>query len=366
MLDDRHTEGAAFHGIRTCADLVEQDQCRKSERPVHGGDIRHVPRKRAQVGGNRLLVADVRENRSEDWQLRAARGREMQAGLGHQGVKPRSLQRHRLASRVGPGHDQGGGRRDQEQIDRHGLGGDFTRGFDFVGRCAEAGRDRRDEQGMPSRPQLESSVGRECRLDTVDELRKAGLGLQHIELGRGLKRAVEVQRSFSERVGEAEQDSTNFRGFAVLERDNVVVDFDRTQRLQKEARAARRAPVDDARDGRAVLRLDDEHVATAAVGDDLFLKVASGLLSSKVGFERATEPGSLLAQALADRSQFGARMIHDLTGGLDLAANLGHLLLEGAHALGDGTQNRERARGLANGSARMLNRRQEISEPQQL
>ena len=137
-------------------------------------------------------------------------------------------------------------------------------------------------------------------------------------------------------------------------------------RLQKEARAARRAPVDDARDRRAVLRLDDEHVATAPVGDDLFLKVASGLLSSKVGFERATEPRSLLAQALADRSQFGARMIHDLTGGLDLAANLGHLLLEGAHALSDGTQNRERAGGLADGSARMLNRRQEISEPEQL
>ena len=60
---------------------------------------------------------------SEDRQLRAARGREMQAGFGHQGVKPRCFQRHRLASCVGPGHDQGGRRRDQEQIDRNGLGG---------------------------------------------------------------------------------------------------------------------------------------------------------------------------------------------------------------------------------------------------
>ena len=46
---------------------------------IHRRDVGDVPRERAQVGGDRLLVADVGEDRPEDGQRRARFGRDVQA-----------------------------------------------------------------------------------------------------------------------------------------------------------------------------------------------------------------------------------------------------------------------------------------------
>ena len=58
----------------------------------------------------------------------------------------------------------------------------------------------------------------------------------------------------------------------------------------------------------AVLGLDDEHVAAVALGDDLILQVFRGLLAAQVRLERAAQPRALLAQALANELQLGARV----------------------------------------------------------
>jgi hypothetical protein len=59
-----------------------------------------------------------------------------------------------------------------------------------------------------------------------------------------------------------------------FERDDLVVDLDGAERLEVEAGTAARTAVDDARNRRAMLGLDDEHVAAVAVADDLILQIA--------------------------------------------------------------------------------------------
>ena len=113
------------------------------------------------------------------------------------------------------------------------------------------------QQRMPRRLQLERAVGRERRLDAVDRLGEARPRLQHVELGRRVDRPLQVGRARAERVGQREQDAADLLGLLLLERDDVVVDLDRAERLEKQARAARRRAVHDARNAAAVLGLDD-------------------------------------------------------------------------------------------------------------
>ena len=78
----------------------------------------------------------------------------------------------------------------------------------------------------------------------------------------------------------------------------------------------------------AMLGADDEHVAAVAIGDDLLLQVLRRVLAAQVGLERAAQPRALLAQPIADAPQLRARIVHDLAGGIDLAADVGDLRLE--------------------------------------
>ena len=117
----------------------------------------------------------------------------------------------------------------------------------------------------------------------------------------------------------AQQDAADFLLLLLLERDDVVVDLDRAQRLEEQARAAGRAAVHDAGDRGAVLGADDEHVAAVAIGDDLLLQVLRRVLAAQVRLERAAQARALLAQAVAQALQLRARIVDDLAGGVDLA-----------------------------------------------
>ena len=119
----------------------------------------------------------------------------------------------------------------------------------------------------------------------------------------------------------------------LLERDDVVVDLDRAQRLEEQARAARGAAVHDAGNRRPVFRADDEHVAPVAVGDDLLLQVFRRVLAAQVGLERPAQPRALLAQAIAQALQLRTGIVDDLARRIDLAADVGDLALEGRGAL---------------------------------
>ncbi len=144
----------------------------------------------------------------------------------------------------------------------------------------------------------------------------------------------------AERVGQRQQNPADLLGFLLLERDDVVVDLDRAERLEKQARAAARAAVDDARNRGAVLGADDQHVAAVAVGDDLLLQVLRGVLAAQVRFERPAQPRPLLAQPIADASQLRARVVHHLAARVDLAADVGDLALEGGRPVRDRAEDR--------------------------
>ena len=83
VFHDRPSQRSPFDRVRARTNLVEQDQRRQRELPVHPDDVRDVPRERAQVGGDRLFVADVGKHRSEYRYAGPRRHRDMETSLRH-------------------------------------------------------------------------------------------------------------------------------------------------------------------------------------------------------------------------------------------------------------------------------------------
>ena len=154
---------------------------------------------------------------------------------------------------------------------------------------------------MPRRAQLEAAIGRRAPAATPStRSENSRPRLQHVELGGGVHGPLQIAGALAERVGEREQNAADFLRFLLLERDDVVVDLDRAERLEEEAGAAAGAAVHDARDRRAMLAAHDQHVAAVAIGDDLLLQVLRGVAAAQVRFERAAQPRR--AACAADRA----------------------------------------------------------------
>ncbi len=66
VVDDRHAERAPLDGVGARSDFVEQHERRNGEPAVHRDDVRDVRGEGAEARFDRLLVADIREQRSED------------------------------------------------------------------------------------------------------------------------------------------------------------------------------------------------------------------------------------------------------------------------------------------------------------
>ena len=229
---------------------------------------------------------------------RSVGGGNPQSRLRHQRQQPRRLERDGLAAGVRPGNQQHRGRR--SHLDRD--------------------RNRACEQRMPRSEELERPVGRERRLDPVDRLGKPRARLHDVELAGGFDGPLHVGAAAAERIGQRKQDAQDLFVLLFLERDDVVVDFDRAERLEKQAGAARRRAVDDAGNRAAMLGFDDEHIAAVPLGDDLILQMLRRVLAAQVRLERAPQPRPLLAQPLADDLQLRARVIDDVAGRVDLVA----------------------------------------------
>src|ERR1043166_5490401 len=179
----------------------------------------------------------------------------------------------------------------------------------------------------PRGRQLERAI-RQRRLDAVDRIGKTRACLKHVELGCDVNRPRQIRGARSKRVRQREQDATNFFGFLFFERDDVVVDFDRAERLEIEAGAACRRAVHDAGNRRAMLGLHDDHVPAVAFGDDLVLQILRGFFSAQIRLERAAEARSLLSQLLPNRLELRARAVDDFSRLVDLLADLSRFVLE--------------------------------------
>ena len=181
----------------------------------------------------------------------------------------------------------------------------------------------------------------------VAEPGEAGLGLHRVEAGRDVDGLLQFGAAAAEPIGQFEQDAMDFLGLLLEQGDDVVVDLDRAERLEEEARAARRAAVHDAGNRRALLGAHQQHVAPVAVGDDLLLQVLRRVTGAEVALERAAQPRALLPQAVANGAQRRARVVEDLAGGVDGAADVSDFALEGGGAADQREQTREAVSGLA-------------------
>ncbi len=211
-----------------------------------------------------------------------------------------------------------------------------------------------------SRPSVESD-----RRDARRETRQAHLGLQDVELGGRVDRLSQLDRFGPEEVRQLPENAMDFFPLLLFERDDLVVDLDGAERLEVEAGAAARTAVDDSWNRRAMLGLDDQHVAAVAVADDLVLQIARGVLTPQIGFERRPQPRPLLPQVRAQAPQFRARIVVHLAGRIDLAPHFAGLALERATVLGNRLQRRERTVRAANRGARERDRIEKFRKREQ-
>ena len=169
----------------------------------------------------------------------------------------------------------------------------------------------------------------------------------------------------AEAVGQLPEDTKDLFALLLLERDDLVVDLDRAERLEIEAGAAAGAAVDDSRNRGAMLCLDDEDVAAVAIADDLVLQVFRRLFSAQVRLERGSQPRPLFAKLRAQPRELGARVVVHFARWVDLAADVGDLVLERSAAFGKRLENGEVAAGPANGRAGEAKRIEKLGEGQQ-
>ena len=228
VIDDGDAQRASFDRICARADLVEEDERRRREAAVHRGNVGDVRRERAEARFDRLLVADIGEERSEDRQPRSVRGWNPQTGLRHQREQPRRFERYGLPAGVRTGDQQHRCRRNDLDGHRH-------------RRLARSRRPApRNHQRVPRGLELEGAVGRQRRLDAVDRFGIPRPRLEHVEFGGDVDRPSEIGGAGAKRVGQRQQDLSDFLRFLLLERDDVVVDFNGAERLEEHTRAARR------------------------------------------------------------------------------------------------------------------------------
>ncbi len=219
---------------------------------------------------------------------------------------------------------------------------------------------------MTRGPQLESSLRADKRRRRVEPSREVRFRLNHVELGRGIERALQFERPSAEQVGQPEQHAPDFGGFLLFERHDLVIDFDRTERFDEQRRAARRHPMDNARDGVAMLGFEHQHGAAVPLSDDELLQVAGRLAGPQVRLEHRAQAPTLFAEPFAHRPQLRAGLVVELPARTDRAAHGGNLGVKGCARLGQTPQQRKRGSRAEDRRPRVRDRGQKLRKPQKL
>ena len=105
--DDRHSQGCALRRIGAGAQLIKQYECSVIAlvHYIHNGS--HMAGESGKTLSNRLLIANIRQDRIEGGKPAAVTGRNMQTALSHQCQQADRFQSHSLAAGVGAGDDHG-------------------------------------------------------------------------------------------------------------------------------------------------------------------------------------------------------------------------------------------------------------------
>ena len=151
VVDDGGAERAAFDRVGAAADFVEQHERRQLERAIHGDEVGDVRGERAEAGRDRLVVADVGEDRLERRERAAVLDRNSRPACAISASRPKALSATVLPPVFGPEitSARAGGAIDE-------VGGD--------GRDASTGSDIRDPissaMSVPAPPESAADDGR--------------------------------------------------------------------------------------------------------------------------------------------------------------------------------------------------------------
>ena len=294
VIDDRDAERAAFDRIGARADLVEQHERRALQVAIHRRDVRDVPRERAQARGNRLLVADVGEDRPEDRQRRPGSAGMCSPACAISASSPAVLSATVLPPVFGP------------VISSAVCGGSITMstGTGLAGSSSTSLEYRAATVRISSGWRALMSTSRpSCAI--AGAMPSMVCDKRALACSTSSSVATPVLRCRSsarsrKRVGQRQQDALDLFRLLLLERDDLVVDLNGAERLENKLAPLAELPWTMPGDAAPVLCLDEDHVAAVPLGDHLLLQVLPRVLAAQVRLERAAQPAPLLAQAIAD------------------------------------------------------------------
>ena len=271
----------------------------------HLDDRRQVCGEGGQALRDRLLVADVGIDAPEHRQPAAGRRRHVEPALRHEREEPDALERHRLAAGVGAGDHEHPVLAAEPQAHRHGL----RRALD-----PEPRRQLRHQQRMAGVDQLELGPRalEDLRRVRVHRDRQQRHRLDRVELAERRGHRLDRGGARADAGGELLQDAHDLAPLGVLQLDDVVVELDRRQRLDEQARARARAAVDDAGELAPLLGLQQQHVAVVARRDDAVLQQPLALGAPEVALHHARELGAQPQQRAPQLGEPGRGVVAEL------------------------------------------------------
>ena len=232
VLDDRHAERAAFVRVRAGAHSSSSTSAGTLQLAIHRRDVRDVPRERAEARRDRLLVADVGEDRRKTGSVEPGPAGTCSPACAIRASSPAVLSATVLPPVFGPVISSARAAAPSAMSTGTGLAGSLLANRATTVRISNGWRALRSDASRPS-----------CAIDgrRVHDCDKRAFAWSTSSSVAPRRSALQVARA-PERVGQREQDAVHLFALLLLERDDVVVDLDGGQRLEEQARAARELP----------------------------------------------------------------------------------------------------------------------------
>ena len=249
VLENGHGQRRAFVRLRAGPQLIHQHHVLFARHLRHPLNVLDVRRKRAQVGFDGLLVADIRQHAPENRQLELGR-RHGDARLRHQHGASQCFQGYGLSAGVRPADDHHDLGRLEFDAQRHGT---------FSLRAQ-----RLLEQRMPGILQREGALGAEFGDAGVVLAGKFRLGKGEVQFAQNLGGPNQVVAPLPELAAEFAQDALDFGELPVLEFHQFVVQGQSLHGLEKHGCPGRTRSVNHALHAALLLCPDGNDEAVVA------------------------------------------------------------------------------------------------------